>query len=262
MTEIKKALEILKARWCEVALLIGLGVLSLFSNKLLQIVRGKTTPPQDWIDLSFIMALIVIIALLTIGFQRTVSLEGQRRQSPIALFRIGTHFFWRMVGFGLIYLPVWGILAWLTFSAIKPFASIETGFQETAKASPFIYQLCFTTATLITIKPLLFIFPSIIVLDCRISQSFKLLKQYKLLDAKELVILFLISIVVTFLWAFLPSIESATTISQYVLIVALSIIQQFISLILAVMAVRFVASRNLVYDDGSKSVDSKTLLKL
>lgn len=202
------------------------------------------------------MALIAIIMLLTIGFQRTTFLEGQKRQSPIALFRIGTHFFWRTVGFGLIYIPVWGILVWLTFLVIKPFTSIETGFWGTAKIPPFIYQLCLTTATLIIIKPLLFVFPSIVVLDCRIFQGFKLLKQYKLLDAKELVILFLISMAVTFLWVFLPSIESASTTSHYVLIFARSIMQQFIDLMIAVMAIRFVASRNLIYDNGSKPLDS------
>ena len=237
---------------------MGLGVLSLFFNKLLQIVRAKTTPPQDWIDLGFIMALIVIIALLTIGFQRTACLEGQRRQSPLILFGIGMQFFWRMVILYLIYILVIGILVWLTFLGIKLFISIETGFWQTYKNAPIVYHLCFTMPAIILIKPLLLAPPLIIVLNCQVSQSFKLLKQCKLRDAKELVILYLISIAV----AFLPSIESTTTTSQYVLIVALSIIQQFIGLMIAVMAVRFVASLNLVYDDGSKSVDSKTLLKL
>jgi len=166
-----------------------------------------------------------------------------------------------MIVFGLMYLPAYVILAWLTFLAIKQLYPIETGFWKTAKASPFIYQMCFTAATIIIIKPLLFIFPSIIVLDCRISQSFKLLKQYKLLDAKELVILYLISMAAAFLWVFLPSIYSATTILQFVLASAQSIIQQFIVLMIAVLSVRFVASRNLVYDDGSRPVDSQTLLK-
>jgi hypothetical protein len=260
MTEIRKTLEILKARWPEVMLIIGLNILSLFYSKLTLKVQGIRTSLQKMIDLVYFLALIIIIAWLVIGFLRTVYLEGRKRQSPLFLLITGKHFLWRMIGFTLIYWPVFVILVWLIFLAIKQLIPIEAGFLETAKTSPFIYQLCLTTATLIIIKPLLFIFPSIIVLDCGIFQGFKLLKRYKLLDAKELVILFLISMAVTSLWVFLPSVESATKPSQYVLIVARSITQQFIQLMIAVMAIRFVASRNLIYDNGSKPLDSQDLL--
>lgn len=264
MTEIKRTLAILKARWPEVAFIIGLNVLSLFVNKLHLMVKPKISPIQTTIGFGSLLVLtvvIVIVMLLTIGFQRTIYLEGKKRQSPMVLFRIGKHFFWRMVAFCLIYIPVFWILAWLTFLAIKQFISIETGFLETAKVAPLVYQLCFTTATLILIKPLLLIFPLIVVLDCRISKSFKLLKQCKLLHARELIILFLISMAVTFLWVFLPTPYDATTITQYILIVTRFTIQHFISLIIAVTAVRFVASLHLVYDNPRSSLDFEDLRK-
>ncbi|MFA5252927.1 MAG: hypothetical protein WC454_10135 [Phycisphaerae bacterium] len=261
MTETKETLGILKARWPEVTLIIGLNVLSIIANKLLLISQTNTTPYLGLINGGFIFTLMIIIALLTTGFQRTACLEGPKQQSPAVLLRTGSRFFWRIVGFGLIYLPVLGILVWLSFLVIKQFASIETGFWETAKAHPFIYQLCFTISALILIKPFLLIGPLIIVLDCRISDSFKLLKQYKLLDAKELLLLFFVSSALILISASLPSLKSATTLSLYSLIMTKYIMQHFISLMMAVMAVRFVASRNLVYDDGSKSVDSQTLLK-
>lgn len=224
-------------------------------------MQTQTTPLQGLIDLFYFLALIAIIMLLTVAFQRTIYLQGQRRQSPIVLLRVGMHFFWRMLKFGLIYLPVYVFLAWLTFLTIKQLTSIETGFWETAKVEPVIYQLCYTTATLILIKISLLIFPLIVVLDCRISKSFILLKRCKLLDAKELITLFLISRMLMFLWVFLPSVNSATTILQYVVIVAWTIIPNFIVLMMAVMAVRFVASLNLVYDSGHVSSDSQGLLK-
>ena len=259
MTEIKKTLAILKARWPEVTFIIGLNILSLFANKLHLIVHSKATPAHAFISLGCFLVVITIIMitiLLTVGFQRTVYLEGQKRQSPIVLLRVGKHFFWRMVKFGLIYIPIFFILAWLTFLAIKQFTSIETGFLETAKGAPLVYQLCFTTATLILIKPLLLIFPLIVVLDCRISKSFKLLKQCKLLDAGELVILFFISMGVSFLWAFMPNIKSAITLLEFLLMINLSILQQFVGLMTAVMAVRFVASLDLVYDEEIRTSDS------
>jgi hypothetical protein len=258
MAEINKTLAILKARWPEATLIVSLNVVSLFVNKLHLMMKPKISPIQTTIGLGSLLVFIVImviVLLLTIGFQRTIYLEGNKRQSPKVLLQMGKHFFGRIVAFGLIYIPVFWILAWLTFLAIKQFISIETGFLETAKVAPLVYQLCFTTATLILIKPLLLIFPLIVVLDCRISKSFKLLKQCKLLNARELIMLFLISMAVIFLRVFLPSIKSATTISQYILIVAWSAIQHFIGLMIAVMAIRFVASLNLVYDSKPSSLD-------
>ncbi|MFH1371663.1 MAG: hypothetical protein ABII09_10320 [Planctomycetota bacterium] len=263
MSEIKKTLEILKARWPEVTLIIGLTVLSLFTNRLLQILKTTINPLYVLVIpiLGCSMALLIITTLLQIGFKRTVYLQGQKRQSPVALLRQGKHFFWRLVGFGLIYMGVLVILAWLTFLTVKQFTSIETSFWETAKASPIAYQLCSTVPMLILIKPFLFIPSLIVVLDCRIFESFRLLKLCRLRDAKELTILFLVSMVASFLWVYLPTMRSASTIPQYILVTAQSFAQHFISLMMAVMAVRFVASQNLVYDNGSKQLDSQDSLK-
>ncbi|MHC4719515.1 MAG: hypothetical protein ACYSYT_03465, partial [Planctomycetota bacterium] len=148
MTEIKNTLAILKARWPEVTLIIGLYVLSLSVNKLhLLIPITKESLLRALSSFVFFILLIIIIVitiLLQTGFQRTFYLEGQKRQSLMTLLRVGKHFFWRMVKFGLIYIPVFFILVWLTFLVIKPFTTIETGFWATSKVAPFTYQLCFT----------------------------------------------------------------------------------------------------------------------
>jgi len=265
MTEIKETLRILKARWPEVSFIIGLYVLSLFVNKLhLLIDPSKPTIPESLLGLGYLLLLFVIILvaiLLTAGFQRTVYLEGRKRHSPLALLRVGKHFFWRIVGFGLIYVPIFFILAWLTFIVIKRLTTLETGFWETPEVSPFAYQLCFVTPTLILIKPSLLTLPLIVVLDCRLFESFKLLKQCKLLYARELVILYFVFMGVSFLWVFTPNIKSAATLSEFLLIVSRSILQQFISLMMAVMAVRFVTSLDLVYYGSAKDLNSEGLLR-
>ena len=97
MTETKKSLAILKARWPEVTLIIGLNVLSLFFNKLILIAQFKTTLLQGFVDFSYFIVLIVIVQLLIIAFQRTLYLEGPKRQSPVTLLHAGKHFFWRMI---------------------------------------------------------------------------------------------------------------------------------------------------------------------
>ena len=68
------------------------------------------------------------------------------------------------------------------------------------------------------------------------------------------------SIGLTLLWRILPhaSIQSGV---YYLLASAKTIISQLLSLMIAVMAVRFVASQNIAYDSQSKSLDSQGLLK-
>lgn len=153
------------------------------------------------------------------------------------------------MGFELLYFSVWWVLAWIVFLVINRITPVNPSFLETAKTAPFVYYLCFAIAAFILIKPLLLIFPIVIVRDCRLLKSYKLLKQCRLLDAKGLVILFLTFTALTVMWAFLPSTKSAMSISQHILRVLLSITQSFVGLTVGIMAVRFIGSLNLAYDE-------------
>ena len=247
MSEIKETIVILLARWREVVLITSLHVLMMLINKLL-IWLSEIGSFLELINLSCMLVLIVIIALLTVAFLRTTYIEGRKRQSPLNLFLIGKHFLWRIIGFELLFASAYWVLGWIVFLVINRSTSINTNFLETAKTAPFVYYLCFAIAASILIKPLLLVFPIVIVKDCRLLTSFKLLKQYRLLDAKGLVILFLVCTALTVNWAFLPSIESAMSITQQILRVLFIILQSFNSLIVGVMAVRFVGSLDLTYN--------------
>lgn len=258
MAEIKKTLTILKARWPEVTLIIGLYALAVLSNSLFRTVRPDLTKTLFLLRIPFSLfslTLMVVSMILNYGFLRTVHLEGQKRQTPMALLKTGRHFFWRMVGFGLIYIVPYFILAWLIFLIIKYFTFIDTGFLETAKVTPWLYQLCSIAPMLILIKVVLFIPALILVLDCGVFKSFKFLRKCKLLDSRELVALFCLRMVLPFLWIFLQIPYNPATSSQYILRIVSSIIGQFIGLIISVVAVRFVASLHLVYDNQPSSLD-------
>ena len=194
--------------------------------------------------------------MLIIGFQRTVYLEDRKRQSPLVLLREGKHFVLPLVGLGLIYTLALACLQILVLWAIKHAAP---DLMDTRWGTSLIYQLSSTSVSLILMKPILLIFPLIIVLDCSILKSFKMLGRCRLRDARELIILFLISLGLPFLWTFLPS-PHGMTISYYLLPTSHIIVGQFIDLMIAVMAIRFVASRNLIYDNGSKPLDSQDSL--
>lgn len=259
MTEIKKTLAILKARWPEVTLIVGLYALAVLSNNLFRAARADLT--KTLVLLYFSLSLIVVSIILNYGFLRTVYLEGQKRQTPMALLKKGRYFFWRMVGVGLIYVIPYFILAWLIFLIIKYFTSIDTGFFETAKVTPWLFQLCSTAALLILIKVVLFIPALILVLDCGVFESFKFLRKCKLLDSRELVALFCLGIALPFLWVFLRISYNPETTSQYILRSVPTVIGYVLWLTIAVTAVRFVASLDLVYGNRSRPSDSEGQLE-
>ena len=250
----KEAFEILKARWWEIVLIIALDVLS-FSISMSRIILHPTGPLLNTLITLASLPFAIITFLLIIGFQRTVYLEDRKRQSPLVLLREGKHFILPLAGLGVIYSLALALLQILVFWTIRHVTFINTDFIDTAWA----IRLYSTSLSLILMKPILLIFPLIIVLDCSILKSFKMLGRCRLRDARELVILFLISLGLTYLWGFLPS-ASTQPISCYFLMAVYTIVGQFIDLMMAVMAIRFVAAQNLIYDNGSKPLDSQDSL--
>ncbi|MHC4726061.1 MAG: hypothetical protein ACYS17_02445 [Planctomycetota bacterium] len=261
MTETKKTLAILRARWPEVTLIIGLSSLVELSYSMFGFTEPDVTKTFFLPSLLFILSLTVVSIILSYGFLRTIHLEGPKEQTPLDLLKTGSLFFWRMVGFGFIYAGLYFILSMLIFSIAKNFTSTNTGFIESAKSSPWLYQLCSTATMLIMIKILLFIPALIIVLDCRVADSFKLLSKFKLFKSKELVALFCFSTTIHLLWLLLKIPENPETISQYILTIGTIVIGQVLGLTVTVTAVRFVSSLNLVYDSGTKDLNSEDLLK-
>jgi hypothetical protein len=247
MTEIKKTLAILKARWPEVAFIIGIYLLTTLSGRLL-LTAGRKSIPMTYLTIIFVLLLFLLIGtLLRFGFLRTVYLEGQKRQALIVLLRTGNHFFWRM--FALVWIYAFPVtLSIIMFSKLIP-----------SHVIPWFYTLYSTLVNLILIKLMVLIPALIIVLDCRVFDSFRFFRRYKLLNAKELVFSYCGNIALVLLASTLSHYCSITTISQYILSTVFSIITYFISLMIAVMAVRFVASCNLVYDNHKAPLNSGSL---
>ena len=198
----------------------------------------------------------IIIFMLIIGFQRTVYLEGRKRQSPLVLLRESMHFFLRLVSLGLIYILGMACLQILVLWAIEHTAP---DLLHTRWVVSLVNELPSASVCLILMKPFLLIFPIIIVLDCSIFESFKMLGRCRLRNARKLVILFVISLGLPFLWALLPS-PHGKAISYYFLTILQTVTEQFIGLMIVVMAIRFVAAQNLRYDNSSKPLDSQDLL--
>lgn len=259
MNETQKTLAILRIRWPEVTLIIGLYTLVELSHSLFGFTEPDVTKTLFLPSIFFILSLAAVSMILSYGFLRTIHMEGPKEQTPMDLLKTGKHFFWRMVGFGFIFTGLYFILIRIIFFIIKYFTSTNTGFIESAKSAPWLYQLCSTATMLIMIKVSLFIPALIIVLDCRVVNSFKLLSKFKLFQAKELVALFCLSTVIHLLWLLLKIPENPETISQYIITIGTIVTGQVLGLIVTVTAVRFVSSLDLEYDGpvtDSNSEDS------
>jgi hypothetical protein len=251
MTETKETLAILKARWREVVFIIALDVVSHFINMTQIVFHPAGSLLRILITLMFI-SFSIIIFMFIIGFQRTVYLEDRKQQSIIDLLREGKHFILRLIGLALIYTLALAYLQLLVLWAVK---HVAPDFMEIRWVASLVYQLPTTSVSLILMKLVLLIFPLIIVLDCGIFEGFKMLGRCRLRNARELVILFLVSLGLSILWAFLPS-RHGMTISHYSLTVLQIVTGRFIALMIAVMAIRFVAAQNLIYDSGLEPLDS------
>jgi len=244
MAEIKQTLAILKARWPEVILLIGLTVLLPFLSKLLTKLKIDSALSSTVLSVGFLLPLTVIITMLRSGFLRTVYLEGQQRQTIAVLLRTGLPFFWRMIGLGLLFaIPFLTVMLLSTRLVGKPTAPGQL------------------VTSIILMKFILLLPALVIVLDCRVFESFKFLKKCRLRNAGTLIVLFCFKMAFPYLWMFSRTLYGTTTRPPLIFRIVTSIITCFIGLIIAVTAVRFVASLHLVYDDRSRSLDSQDLLK-
>ena len=258
MNEVKDTIAILKARWPEVFLIVGIQALSTFGNTLLPQVGGLNTLLGLAI-MACMLWLMLLTLLLPAGFLRTVHLEGPKRQSPLDLLRIGRHFLWRIVRLGLLWIPAYLSLAWMIFIIAKRPEVTDPGFLKIAETDPVVFCCCFAVARLILIKPALLILPIVIVTDCRIWPSFELLRRCKLVDAEGPVALFVASASLTVLWAFLSSVDSVSSISPNIVRFLMALTQLLVGLMVAVAAVRFVGSAGLVQGENTGDSGSEGL---
>lgn len=229
MNEIKETLAILKARWHEVTLIIGLWFLHRLIVLTLKIYPNITL-------VSFVtLSMSLFILVVSTGFLRTVYLEQEKRQSLPDLMRIGKHFFWRILGVGILYGLAMMLFPWLLSIIFKG----DT-------ISPLVKQIRFPFIQLILAKLILLTPAIIIVADCSLYRSFGIMRKVKILKAKPLLIFYLIGgIVMPFLlMLFSPGfLRAHLSITWGDAIYTLySVISHIMALMVSVMAVRFVSS--------------------
>jgi hypothetical protein len=233
-----KTFEILKRRWPETALIVGL---ALFGSVGLELMGPSSYAEPSAAGVVILIGTIifyVVQMMLHLGFVRTAYLEGDRPQEPMVLLRTGRRFFWRLFLFSMMYAGMYLALGFVIFNIIKAAGFIKVGFME---AEIWSRNLCFVVSSLILVKFILLPPALIIVRDCGLIASIRAIRQFKILSAREPLVLFAALQAVTYFAAILAPIDKTETSGYYVYTIIFSLLSALITLAISVSTVRFAA---------------------
>lgn len=185
----RDSLKLMYYRWPEVLLV----VLFMGGSLLLMIEHEKNVNTSQ--GMSLLMAgvtgiFMVLGYIFQIGFLRTVVLKPQEGFEPKELLMIGRRFLWRIVGFSIILGIVVFVLANVFFSLMVIFfADVDPGLAMAKQMEqvPGWYSLAAAmTAIVLLVRFWVFVPAIIIVNDCKLKETIRLIKRARLFRAGEI----------------------------------------------------------------------------
>lgn len=245
MNDITDTLKIFKARFAEIALILGLNAMSIISAQMIG-PKIESFNMRLFLFASFAAIAAVLAQLLNYGFIKTAQITRQKTQLPHDLIVIGRYYFWPMVIFALIFLAASMLLSTVIFSIVhhNHLNQTDMDFTQAAKQFPISYSLAIILPMILFAKPLLLIPAIIIGLDCKLLKSFALLKNYRLRDAKNLLIVFAVQIILTAAMSFLPTETASHWRYAFLLIPTLTLQLTYIAA--AIIAIRFITPSTFI----------------
>ncbi len=236
MKYLKQTLSIFKTRWQELILIIGLNQFALVT---LNYIAGKMDSESTSLFLPMLFAVVVMIiaSILLFGFLRTSLTAPLECHSPTDLLKTGKKFFWRVICLSLIFSGVIFLVSATLPHLLLDFINNTDLAQEFSVAA----------GRIIIIKPMIFTFACLYVLDCKFTESLLLFKKYDLGSANGALILYLLVTALVFLQ---PDIGNAKNFSNNALaqFITVSALSQILDIAITVIAIRFVAAEELGYD--------------
>ena len=180
----QKAIDILKARWPEVVMVVVL------QAAMVQLLEGMVSDSEKmntnavlmpfWASFLLGMGAILFAILwqmLYLGFLKTAAESETRPQQPMELLRSGRPYFWRivffqmMLGFALMFLNI--VIA----SSLRWLLWPDSGFDQ---LPPWFPQLCALLGILVVLKPMLLVPARMIVYDDPVFQAVSQVRYYRL----------------------------------------------------------------------------------
>lgn len=235
-----KTFDILKKRWMEVVFLVCFtSSPSIVSRAFIILRSGRTnTGPLialNWAIAIFGWAVYIFYIFFYAGFLRSVCIQREQTQRLGTLFKIGIPFFGQILIFQLISSLInMGLLIYPSNYLVNLLGT------ETYFSYSWVFNLVSLAITIALLKLRLFIPSLIIVRRLNIITAFKALKQYKLFAAKEMLVIFALSYVVS--WGGYRIIKLTVVIRPVFLIseTALHLILNVFSLAIMLSAVKFI----------------------
>ena len=233
MNYCKKTLNIIKNRWPELILIVGLAAIMMLLIQRTQAKAPENISSTDFLQLFVAVIFSVFFMILKFGFLRTLIFAPDQPALPMDLLRLGKPFFWRMFFLGFIlFIPF--ILMYTVISSVLP-ADLSS---QSAYAASFLVALLVSA---VMVKLIIFLPAIIIVADTRILESFKYLKYIKLTSAKILLLIFVLQVLTdSLLRPFIMPESKNWSSTDFIILACSHLIAQFISMALSVMAVIYV----------------------
>jgi hypothetical protein len=179
-----KIFDILKARWPEAVMVAGLQACCVAMLKDLQ---GVPQPQVSFARLIFLgigAAIFSIISqMLFWGFLRSAAVGGIQPAEPMTLLRIGGIYFWKLLVFQLLLLPVVLLIVFVIQTGAQMFLY---GKVELQTPPPLWLEITGATVTgLILMKPVYLIPATILLQNCGIWDALRNLRQIRMLKMQQ-----------------------------------------------------------------------------
>jgi hypothetical protein len=236
-------LRIIKARWPEVMLITGL-------QALIAVAFGEARSAADKQQVE-ILGLIAILCtglwllstMLTIGFARSVFIDGSMAYQPWTLVEIGYKFFWRIFAVLVIAFCVGVVL-----SVGISFLLLQCGISEDMLQKPVI-SITVSFAILILIAKLILLCPALImVTNCGVFESIHYCRNFSLLRLGKLLIVFFVWVsVFTVINMHFPG---NALLNNRLILTVLAVASGFVTLLTYLLAIQAVEKAYLADSEG------------
>jgi len=219
---VRNALNILKHRWPEVLLIVVLHAAMMFFVDELAVISETMSNEQAsqipaWA--SFLMGFggilyVIVWMMLYLGFFKTAAMAGPVPQQPMELLLWGRIYFWKMLGFQILF----GVVLWIITGAL----AVSLGWivfrtEDITTIPDWFANICVLAGILFLMKPLLFIPARIIVCDDTITSAAAAIRMYRLRDINGLFVLVAVGIGGILMFMLLSGLASKQTVVYYII---------------------------------------------
>jgi hypothetical protein len=187
---LKKAIDIVKARWPEVMLVVILqAAMMLLLEEVVsdsENMDSNAAFMPSWAGFLLCMGMAlcgVLWQMLYLGFLKTAAISGSQPQQPVILLCSGRPYFWRilvfqmMLGFALFFLNV---------AIVVSLSHLLWQDRKLDQLPQWFAQICALAGVLIVFKPMLLVPARMIVYDDTVYQAIFQTRRYALSDIDQI----------------------------------------------------------------------------